>query len=316
MKAAVIRKYGTAEVFRIEEVEKPFPKSKEVLIEINATSINPVDWKLRSGMLKYIYPLSLPAILGFDVCGQIVEIGEGVTQYKKDDWVYARSDKRAGNAYAQYIALNENIIAPKPVNITAHETAAIPLAALTALQGLRDHGHLRAGQMVLVNGASGGVGTYAVQIAKALGANVVAVCSGKNIDLVKSLGADKIIDYKTSDPLKSDQKYSVIFDAVCNLDYGQVQKYLEKGGRYITLLPNFRVLASTLMAKLGLPGRHGIVFTMKSDSAGLKQINQWINEGKLHSIIDSTFTLDDIKKAHERSESKRARGKIIIQIRS
>jgi NADPH:quinone reductase-like Zn-dependent oxidoreductase len=316
VKAAVIRKYGTANDLKIEEVAKPFAKNKEVLIEIYASSVNPIDWKLRSGMLRYIYPLSFPEILGFDVCGQIVEIGEGVTRYKKGDWVYARSDKKAGNAYAQYIALNEEVIALKPAQISPNEAAAMPLAALTAFQGMRDHGRLQSGQTVLINGASGGVGTYAVQIAKAMGATVVAVCGAKNSDLIKSLGADKIIDYKKSDPLGSDQKYPVIFDAVGNLGYLRAKRHLERGGRYVTTLPGVSVMVSTLAAKLGLPGRHGIFFSMKPDSAGLKQLSQWVQEGKLHTIIDSAFSLDDIKKAHERSESSRARGKIVIQVRS
>lgn len=316
MKAVVIRKYGSASDLKIEEVEKPSAKNKEVLIEIYASSVNPIDWKLRSGMLRFIYPLSFPAILGFDVCGQIVELGEGVTRYKKGDWVYARSDRKAGNAYTQYIALNEEVIAPKPVHMSANEAAATPLAALTAFQGLRDHGRLQAGQTVLINGASGGVGIYAVQIAKAMSATVVAVCSAKNSDLVKSLGADKIIDYRKSDPLGGDQKYPVIFDAVGNLGYVRAKAHLERGGRYVTTLPGMSVMASMLAAKLGLPGRHGIFFSMKPDSAGLKQINQWVEEGKLRTIIDSTFSLDDIKKAHERSQSNRARGKIVIQVRS
>lgn len=194
MKAATINRYGPPEVLQVTEVEKPQIKPNQLLIKVHASSVNPIDWKIRTGMLKLLTGGKFPIILGFDVSGEVVAAGEQITRFRIGDLVFARLEQLPGNAYAEYAACSEMAAALKPSNLTHEQAAAVPLAALTALQALRDHGQIQPGQKVLINGASGGVGTFAVQIARAMETEVTAVCSTKNIELIKSLGADRVVD--------------------------------------------------------------------------------------------------------------------------
>jgi len=221
MKAVIINRYGSPDVLQYQDVELPQIKRDQLLVRVHAASVNPIDWKIRKGMLRLFTGNSFPMILGFDVSAEVVEVGQSVTQFKPGDLIYARLDQLPGGAYAEYAAVAAKVAALKPENLTHEEAAAVPLAALTALQALRDEGGLQPGHKVLINGSSGGVGTFAVQIAKAMAAEVTAVCSPKNIELAKTLGADHTLDYTQQDFTQDVARYDIIFDAVGNRSFAQ-----------------------------------------------------------------------------------------------
>ena len=313
MKAAVIDRYGSPDVFRVREVAQPQIKPDQLLVKVYASSINPIDWKMRKGALKILTGNQFPMILGFDLSGEVIEVGQQVTQFKPGDLVYARLDQLTGGAYAEYAAVSEKVAALKPTNMSHEEAAAVPLAAMTALQALRDEGQLRVGQKVLINGASGGVGTYAVQIAKELGAIVTGVCSSKNIDLVKSLGADSVIDYKQQDFTQGSTRYDIVFDVIGNRSFDDCKRVLQPEGIYVTTQPypaNFLQSFFTLL----FPGQKYKVILLKSNRADLIYLKEQIEAGKIRSVLDRTFPLSEIAAAHAYSETERAIGKIAISI--
>lgn len=320
MKAAVIDRYGSADVLHYADVEKPQIKSDQMLVKVHATSVNPIDWKIRKGMLKLLTGSKFPLILGFDVSGEVVEVGSGITQFKPGDHIYARLDQATGGAYAEYAAVSEKVAAPKPVNMSHAEAAAVPLAGMTALQALRDEGKLQVGQKVLINGASGGVGTFAVQIAKALGAEVTAVCSTPNVDLVKSLGAvypeegtasHRVIDYTQQDFTKETTKYDIVFDVVGKRSLSECKNVLQPQGIYITTQPLPGNFLQSFLTSL-LPGQKYKVILLKSNSADLIYLKEQIETGKIRSVIDRTYPLSEAATAHTYSETERAVGKIVI----
>lgn len=312
MKAAIINQYGTPEVIRIEEKSIPQPQAGEVLIKIDAASINPIDWKIRSGQLKHFLRIHLPAILGFDICGEIAQVGAGVTDFKIGDQVYTLSAKKSGEGYAEYICLPATSLHHKPIKMTSLEAATVPLAAQTALQALRKGVSSLDNKHVLIIGASGGVGTFAVQIAKAFGAKVTGVASGKNRDYVLSLGADQFIDYQTTDMRASAVKYDFIFDTVSHYEYAQVKPILTATGVYVRTLPSLSLLARQLLN----PFAHHKVFLVlvKNNVNDLKWLTSAIDSGQIKTHIDSQFTLHQIAEAHKRSESNRVVGKIAVNI--
>ena len=313
MKAAVIDSYGPASVLTVRDVPRPAPGADQVLVETHASSVNPIDWKIRNGSLKLLMRLRFPLILGYDVSGRVVEAGPAVRRFKAGDDVFARVDSKAGGAYAEYVAVGEGAAALKPKGISHEDAAAIPLAGLTALQALRDLGNIRAGGRVLVNGASGGVGVYAVQIAKALGAQVTAACGTSNIAWVEALGADRVVDYEKEDVL-GDEPYDIVFDAVASLSYFKVRKALTQNGVYISTLPGPGLVLASIWTRL-VPGRKARFVLMKPSGDDLAYLTKLIDEGKMRSVIDSTFPLEDIAAAHARSEDGHARGKIVIRVK-
>ena len=314
MKAAVIYRYGAPDVLEITEVARPTIKSDQLLVKVFASSINPIEWKMRKGMLKILTGNSFPITLGFDVSGEVVEVGEQITRFKPGDLVYARMDQLTGGAYAEYAAISEKAAAIKPTNMTHAEAAAVPLAGMTALQALRDEGEFKPGQKVLINGASGGVGTYAVQIAKLLGASTVAaVCSDKNRELVKSLGADLVIDYKQQDFTQGSVKYDVVFDVVGNRSLSECESVLQPKGIYVTTQPypgNYLKSALSLL----WPGQKYKVILLQSNSADLDYLTRQIEAGKIRSVIDKTYPLEKIAEAHAYAEAEHTVGKNVIAI--
>ncbi|HSF75807.1 MAG TPA: NAD(P)-dependent alcohol dehydrogenase, partial [Microcoleus sp.] len=214
MKAVAFDRYGSAEELQYRELSKPIAKSNELLVRVRASSVNPVDWKIRQGHLQLLTGYNFPRIVGSDISGVVVEVGREVTQFQPGDEVYTFLNPINGGACAEYAVVPESDAAIKPKNITHTEAAAVPIAGLTALQSLRDLGQIKAGNKVLINGASGGVGTFAVQVAKAMNAEVTGVCSAKNIEFVKSLGADFVLDYAEIDFTQQSDKYDIILDAV------------------------------------------------------------------------------------------------------
>ena len=216
MKAMVYHTYGSPDVLKLEEVQKPVPQDDEVLVQVHATSVNAGDWHLlraKPFLMRFMgFGLLKPkhTILGSDIAGRVEVVGRNVTQFQSGDEVFGNTAKSGFGGFAEYVAVPENALVLKPTNISFEEAAAVPQAALTALQGLRDKGHIQKGQKVLINGASGGIGTFAVQLAKAFGADVTAVCSTRNVDIVRSIGADHVIDYTQEDFTKNGQRYDLI----------------------------------------------------------------------------------------------------------
>lgn len=313
MKAAVIDAYGPASRLQLRDMEKPRVQDDQLLVAVRASSVNPIDWKIRSGMLKFILFPKFPLILGFDICGEVVETGGAVTKFKQGDRVYAKLESSTGGAYAQFAVVGEQAAAHAPKNASDAEAAAIPLAAMTALQGMRGNGGLKSGGRVLVIGASGGVGAYAVQIAKALGAHVTAVCGTGSISWVKELGADRIIDYRKEDVLAAPEPYDVVFDAVATQSFFKARKVLQRNGAFISTLPGAGLMFSIALTKI-LPGRKAGFVLVRPSGEDLAYLAGLFEGGKLKSVIDSSYDLDDIQKAHERSESQRAKGKIVVNI--
>ncbi|MEA5625884.1 NAD(P)-dependent alcohol dehydrogenase [Nostoc sp. UHCC 0251] len=314
MKAVVIRRYGAAEVLQYEDVEQPKIEPTQLLVKVRASSVNPVDWKIRQGMLSLITGSNFPKILGFDVAGDVVAVGSSVTRFKAGDAIYG-STCLPGGGYAEFAAVPENLVALKPTNLNYEEAAAVPLAALTALQALRNEGNIQTGQTVLINGAAGGVGTFAVQIAKALGAVVTGVSSTKNLDLVKSLGADRVIDYTQQDFTQDTAQYDIIFDAVGKRSLSQTKRVLKPNGIYITTLPSPEVLLEGVLTAF-LPGQKAKFILEKPNTQDLVYLKELIEAGKIRVVIDRTYPLQELATAHSYSETGRAVGKIAIKVAS
>jgi NADPH:quinone reductase-like Zn-dependent oxidoreductase len=303
MKAVRIHAYGGPEVLIYEDVPRPVPGPKEVLIRIHAASINPVDWKIRAGYMKEYIPLVLPAILGLDISGVVDSVGSEVKTFKAGDEVYAMNDPLKGGGYAEYLAVNESILARKPKSVDHHKAAALPLAGLTAWHGLLEFGGLKAGQKVLIHGAAGGVGAFAVQIAKAMGAKVIGTAQTRNQALLKELGVDQAIDY-TSTPF--DKAVSDV-DLVIDLVGGDTEKrswsVLKKGG----------VLASTVsQAQAPNAGVTGKYIANRPNGEGLRELAKLVDAGKLRMVVESVFPLSDTRKGHELSQTGHVRGKIVL----
>ncbi|MEO1763959.1 MAG: NAD(P)-dependent alcohol dehydrogenase, partial [Cyanobacteria bacterium J06629_18] len=279
MKAMVIYKYGDADVLRYEEVEAPKIKPDELLVKVHAAGVNPIDWKIRKGMLKVISGNKFPMILGFDLAGEVLEVGSQVENFRVRDEIYG-SLSVPGGAYAEFAVVSQKMAAVKPANISFEEAAALPVAALTALQSLRDKANIQPLQTVLVNGASGGVGIFAVQIAKALGAEVTGVCSGKNLDFVKSLGADITIDYTEEDFTKNQVQYDIILDAVAKQTFDSCKKVLKPNGVYVTTLPTFQNMISIGLTSL-FGSQKAKFILAQPNTTDLIYLNQLIEAGKL-----------------------------------
>ena len=313
MKAAIIDRYGSPEVLQIKEVEQPQIESDQMLVKVHASSINPIDWKIRKGLLKNRSGNEFPMILGYDLSGEVIEVGERINQFHPGDSIYARLDQSTGGAYAEYAAVSKAVAAAKPNNMSHEEAATVPLAAMTALQALQNKGKIEAGQKVLINGASGGVGIFAVQIAKVLGAEVTGVCSGSNVELVKSLGADRVINYKEQDFTEDNVKYDIVFDVVGNRTPPECKSVLKDDGVYITTQPTPDDKLNEWKQKL-MPNQKAEVIMLQSNAEDLVYLTKQIEAGKIKTAIDRTYRLSEIADAHAYSETEHATGKIAIAI--
>jgi NADPH:quinone reductase-like Zn-dependent oxidoreductase len=313
MKAAVIYQYGAPEVFRIENCPVPTIRNNEVLIKVYAASINPVDWKQRQGWHRFFLKAHFPVILGYDVSGIIESCGRSVKKFIKGDEVYVRLNRRFGGAYAEYAATSENTLALKPAGLSWEEAAAVPLAAITALQGLRDKCQLKKSEDILIIGAAGGVGHFALQIASQMGGRVTAVCSGRHQKMMEDLNPYRFIDYTKNDYKSLPEKYDVIFDAAGVEDFQKCRDLLKKGGRYMTTLPRPNILLHKLMSPFH-NSKKAKTLLMKSKSNDLEFISKMISDNQLKIYIDSVFPLEKIAEAHRRAEEYSTEGKIIIKI--
>jgi NADPH:quinone reductase-like Zn-dependent oxidoreductase len=312
MKAAVIYEYGSPDVFRIEEIGKPVLKKHEVLIKVHAASVNPVDWKQRQGWHRLFLKAKFPVVLGYDVSGEIVECGSNVKKFLIGDHVYTRLTRRFGGAFAEYVAASEETLAIKPANLTWEEAAAVPLAGITALQALRDKCRLREGESILVIGAAGGVGHFALQIAKNMGASVTAVCSGRHQKMMDELKPDHYIDYTKTDYKKQSGKFDVVFDAAGVESYITCRRLLRPGGRYLTTLPRPKILIHKVISLF--TSKKIKTLLMISNGADLDILSGMISNNQLRIFIDSIYPLGKIADAHRRAEEYATEGKIIIKI--
>ena len=314
MRAAVIDRFGGAEELQLRDMPKPVPGEGQILVRVCASNVNPIDWKMREGQMAARYGDEFPMILGWDCAGVVEQLGPDVSDFAVGDAIMARSDVGTGRCYADFAVLNTRTVVPKPAHCSHAEAGAVPLVGLTAINGLRDCAHLLSGQRVLVIGASGGVGTVAVQIARNMGAgHVTGVCSGANTELVASLGVDEVIDYTDADPFETDQPYDIIYDTIGAHTHEAARKALTAEGTYLTLVPvpgiDFFVPGQTDWE----PGK-GYFVAWTPKAADLQLLADWMEAGKLRVVIDSTFPLEDVRKAHERSATERAVGKIVIDV--
>ncbi|MEE8341560.1 MAG: NAD(P)-dependent alcohol dehydrogenase [Candidatus Neomarinimicrobiota bacterium] len=312
MKAVFYNEYGSPDVLEYGELEKPKINEDEILINAHASSVNPVDWKIRNGSIRLLTGKKFPKGTGRDIAGIITKAGGKVTVFEVGDEVYGKLSGLKSNACAEYVVAKPVDLFRKPVNLNFNEAAAVPLAALTAYQSLVTLGGLKKGLKVLVNGCSGGVGHFGVQIAKALEAEVTGVCSARNIALAIELGADNVIDYTKETVVDKNEKYDIFFDAVANQPYKKIKPLLEKKGRYVTTLPAISVIFNSITGIFRF--KKARIISVKSNPRDLKIITEMIENGKLKPIIDKIYPLEDVREAHRYSETGRVVGKLAIAI--
>jgi len=322
MKAIVYEKYGSPDVLQLKDVEKPVPGDNEVLLKVHAASVNPADWhtmrgkpfltRFNSGLFKPKNPIP-----GIDIAGKVEAVGKNVTEFKPGDAAFG--DCGWGGAFAEYVCVKEERIVPKPDNISFEEATSVSVAAITALQALRDHGKVQPGYKVLINGASGGVGTFAVQMAKSFGAEVTGVCSTRNLDLVRSIGADRVIDYVEEDFTRTEQKYDLIIDNVANRSVSDLKRALRPGGNCVivgytslALLLQHMVLGPLLSMFSGKKvGSMGIANPNQKDLLFLKEL---LVTGKIKPVIDKRYPLSEAADALAYIGGHHARGKVVLTV--
>ena len=305
MKAVQISEFGDRSVLALNDIAIPTPANKEVLIKVKSASVNPVDWKIREGYLQPMLNHSLPLTLGWDVSGVVAAIGKEVTGFKLGDEVYSRPDIAKNGSYAEYQTVAADEVALKPTSLSWQEAAGVPLAALTAWQSLYEIADLKAGENVLIHAGSGAVGQFAIQLAKLRGATVYTTTSSRNTDLVLSLGADHAIDY-TKEDFSELKDMDVVFDTIGGETQANSWKTLKKGGRLVSITDN---------PNEAIAAEHGVsafFCFVQPNSEQLQKLAEFADAGQLTVSIDSEFGLDQVAEAHERSETGRAQGKIII----
>jgi NADPH:quinone reductase-like Zn-dependent oxidoreductase len=324
MKAIVYHTYGSPDVLKLEEVQKPVPQDDEVLVKVHAASVNAGDWahllRAKPFMMRLMgYGLLKPknTILGSDIAGRVEAVGRNVTQFQSGDEVFGNTAKYGFGGFAEYVAVPENAWVLKPTNISFEEAAAVPQAALTALQGLRDKGHIQKGQKVLINGAGGGVGTFAVQIAKSFGAEVTAVCSTRNLDIVRSIGADHVIDYTQEDFTRNGQQYDLILAANGYHSISDYKRALSPTGTYVTTGGSDAQMFQTMLLGpwISRTGRQKMGNSAhKPNQKDLIFMKELLEAGKVTPVIDRRFPLRDVADAIRYLEAGHAQGKVVITV--
>jgi NADPH:quinone reductase-like Zn-dependent oxidoreductase len=325
-KAYFYRDYGSPDVLRLEEIDKPVPADDQVLVKVRAASVNPLDWHYMEGTPYIVRIMEFGLLkpkntrLGVDMAGTVEAVGKNVTQFKPGDEVFGQ---RFG-AFGEYVAVREDrALVLKPAGVTFEQAAGLPVAAITALQGLRDKGKVQPGQKVLINGASGGVGTFAVQLAKAMGAEVTGVCSGRNVELVRSLGADHVIDYTKEDYTKNGQRYDVMLDNVANHSFFENTGVLNPQGKYV-LIGGGGPEDQGFIGPLILPIKAALMRRFVTQEVGfmvaevtkndLSYLADLVQTGKMKVVIDKTYPLSQLPDAMRYLETGRARGKVIVTV--
>jgi NADPH:quinone reductase-like Zn-dependent oxidoreductase len=321
MQAIIFPKYGSPDVLQLTEVEKPTPNENQVLIKVLAAATNPLDWhrmrgepflaRLSEGLLKPKNPK-----LGADIAGRVEAIGSNVTEFEPGDEVFGSI---WAGGFAEYVCAREKYFALKPGNLSFEEAAAAPVVAFTALQGLRDTGQIRAGQKVLINGASGGVGTFAVQIARFYGAEVTGVCSTRNLEMVRSIGADHVIDYTREDFTRNGQRYDLIYDAIANRSVSDYRRALKPQGKCVIVgFTSFsRLFEHLIVGRLTSRSggkKVGLMGTAKVNKEDLLFIKELLETGKVVPVIDTSYPLSETAEALRYLEKGHARGKVVITV--
>jgi len=326
MKAILCRRHGRPDVLELEEIDRPSIADDGVLVRVHAASVNPVDFFPLSGVAYTARLLSgglkaRPVVLGTDFAGTVESVGKGVTEFKPGDEVFGGKDR---STFAEYVAVPaKGAVVAKPANVTFEQAAAVPVAAITALQALRDHGRLRQGQKVLINGASGGVGSFAVQIAKALGAHVTAVCSPRNMESARALGADKVIDYTREDFTRGAESYDLMIDIAGNHSWSECKRVLVPTGIMVAAGGSAHTVwggNSTIRHLIGVRlasirgTRKAALFIAKLNKADLLVLQKLLLEGKVTPVIDRCYELNRVPEAFHYMGEGHARGKIIINV--
>jgi NADPH:quinone reductase-like Zn-dependent oxidoreductase len=327
MKAIVQERYGSPDVLRLAELDQPVPAAGEVRVRVHAAAVNAYDWHVMRGdpyLARVSVGFGAPKrkIRGRDFAGRVDAVGENVTRFRPGDEVYGDPGDADG-AFAEYVCVPEERLEPKPAGLTFEQAAAVPLAGLTALKGLRDVAKVQAGQRVLINGASGGVGTFAVQIAKSLGAEVTAVCSTRNTELAGSLGADHVVDYTKDDFTRNGERYDVVLDLVGNHSLGDLRRALTEGGTLVlsgggvfdggSLLGPMRLMLTAQLVSRFVPYRL-VILTTAPDRQMLASLRELAESGKISPVIDRTYKLSEVPDAIRYLESEHARAKVVITV--
>jgi len=320
MKAIVATKYGSPDVLNLEEAEKPAPKDDEVLVKVRAASVNAGDWHLLRAdpfLTRLAFGLLRPKykVLGADIAGRVEAVGGNVTQFQPGDEVFGDLSGDGFGGFAEYVCASEDALALKPADTSFEEAAAVPSAAATALQGLRDKGQIQRGQKVLINGASGGVGTFAVQIAKSFGAEVTGVCSTSKLDMVRSIGADHVIDYTQEDFTKNGQRYDLIFAANGHHPISAYKRALSPKGTYVMSGGSGAQMfqAMLLGPMMSMSGNKKMGNLLKKPSKkDLVVLKELLEAGKVTPVIDRTYPLSEVPKAIRYLEEGHAKGKVVI----
>jgi len=325
MRAWTIHRYGSPDVLDLTEIDKPVPGDDEALVRVRTTSVNPYDWHNMRGepfIARLMGGLGLRnpklSILGADMAGQVEAVGKDVTEFRPGDEVFAVL-KQGG--FAEYVCVQEGELAPKPKNLSFEQAAAVPIAANTALLGLRDEGRIKPGQKVLINGASGGVGTFAVQIARAFGAEVTGVCSTRNVDLVRSIGADEVIDYTTEDFTRNGQRYDLLLDIAGSRSVSACRRVLTPRGTYVVVggpagrwLQPVRHVFSALAMSPFVSQRMVMADAVRcrENKQNLMTLTEFIEDGKVTPVIDRSYPFEEIPAAVKYQEEGHAPGKVVI----
>lgn len=332
MLAARIHEYGTADVFRLDQVPEPPVGPLDVGIAVHATSVNPVDYKIREGVQRAVIRIKMPYILGMDVSGTVTQVGSDVTEFKVGDEVYASPSHKRMGTYAEQVSVRADEVARKPTTLSHVEAASLPLVALTAYDALVTACQLQAGQRVLIQAGSGGVGSAGIQIAKHLGAEVFATCSTRNVELVRSLGADHVIDYTKEDFTEVARGVDAVLESVGGADISRAVRTTRRGGHVAMITTGMPEMTKRFGAHLGvlaLGGQlawrvasarllHGVklhVVTRKAVGANLGWLTDLVDQGKLKPLVDEVFPLTQIAEAHRKIETGRVRGKVVVEVR-
>jgi alcohol dehydrogenase len=333
MKAFIVDRYGNNDGVRAGEMPDPEVRDDDVLVQIHAASVNPLDLKIRGGSLKLILPYRLPFVLGNDLAGVVVRVGSRVQRFKRGDEVYARPDQDRIGTFAEFISIKEDAVASKPKELTMEEAASIPLVGLTAWQALIERANLKAGQKVLVHAGSGGVGTFAIQLAKHVGALVATTTSTANLDWVKRLGADIVIDYRKDDFETLLHDYDVVLDTLGGETLEKSLRVLKPGGKLVSLSgppdPDFaKDIGSTWILRLVMrllsyrirqkAKRHQVSYSflfMRASGDQLREIASLIDSGIIRPVVDRVFPFASTKEALVYVETGRAKGKVVVKVR-
>lgn len=330
MKAIAFNRYGSTDVLELQDIDTPRPKDGDVLVQVRAAAINPYDWHIMAGLPSFVRlqsGLRRPKItgIGSDLAGRVEAVGPRVTRFRPGDEVYGRVDQLPGSnlmalgSVAEYVRVSERSIRPRPARLTAEEAAAVPLAGITALWAMRDVGAVQPGQQVLVNGASGGVGTFAVQIARAMGAEVTGVCSMRNVDLVRSLGADHVVDYTREDVTRGAQRFDLLLDNVGNHSPTACLRILKPGATYLAsfdhpwnrwLGPMGHVLRMAVRSRFAR--KRMAVLRPERRDGDLDTLTELIDAHAVTPVVDRTFPLVEARQAMEYLAGRHARGKVVI----